>query len=206
MAQAIVTLKTHYRRRPRLITDSEKRGLSIYVLRANTVTQMENFLVDSVPPQRQAMTPIWYGQAVAGGRASHQVGFEREKTISTSNRKPRRFASASINWRDKRICNRPASVTNRGVMSLSSAMQLSGLLRFRDTLHAHTVARRRRQSVPITATHSLTTQWRLRIPDYRPAKRSPSIPDYADEHQDALELACATKSPVWTSPILPLPH
>lgn len=45
-AQAIVTLKTHYRRRPRLITDGEKRGLSIYVLRANTVTQMENFLVD----------------------------------------------------------------------------------------------------------------------------------------------------------------
>ena len=46
LAQAIVTLKTHYRRRPRLITDGEKRGLSIYVLRANTVTQMENFLVD----------------------------------------------------------------------------------------------------------------------------------------------------------------
>ncbi len=45
-AEAIVTLKTHYRRRPRLITDGEKRGLSIYVLRANTVTQMENFLVD----------------------------------------------------------------------------------------------------------------------------------------------------------------
>lgn len=45
-AQAIVTLKTHYRRRPRLISDGEKRGLSIYVLRANTVTQMENFLVD----------------------------------------------------------------------------------------------------------------------------------------------------------------
>ncbi len=45
-AAAIVTLKTHYRRRPRLITDGEKRGMSIYVLRANTVTQMENFLVD----------------------------------------------------------------------------------------------------------------------------------------------------------------
>ena len=45
-AEAIVTLKTHYRRRPRLISDGEKRGLSIYVLRANTVTQMENFLVD----------------------------------------------------------------------------------------------------------------------------------------------------------------
>ena len=45
-AEAIVTLKTHYRRRPRLIDDGEKRGMSIYVLRANTVTQMENFLVD----------------------------------------------------------------------------------------------------------------------------------------------------------------
>ena len=44
--EAIVTLKTHYRRRPRLISDGEKRGLSIYVLRANTVTQMENFLID----------------------------------------------------------------------------------------------------------------------------------------------------------------
>ncbi len=45
-AEALVTLKTHYRRRPRMITDGEKRGLSIYVLRANTVTQMENFLLD----------------------------------------------------------------------------------------------------------------------------------------------------------------
>lgn len=45
-AEAMVTLKTHYRRRPRLIADGEKQGLSIYVLRANTVTQMENFLVD----------------------------------------------------------------------------------------------------------------------------------------------------------------
>ncbi len=44
--EAIVTLKAHYRRRPRLISDGEKRGLSIYVLRANTVTQMENFLLD----------------------------------------------------------------------------------------------------------------------------------------------------------------
>lgn len=45
-AQAIVTLKNYYRRRPRLIVDAERRGVSIYVLRANTVTQMEDFLVD----------------------------------------------------------------------------------------------------------------------------------------------------------------
>lgn len=46
LAQAIVTLKNYYRRRPRLIVDAERQGVSIYVLRANTVTQMEDFLVD----------------------------------------------------------------------------------------------------------------------------------------------------------------
>jgi stage III sporulation protein SpoIIIAA len=45
-ADAVVTLKNYYRRRPKLILDAERQGLSIYVLRANTVTQMENFLID----------------------------------------------------------------------------------------------------------------------------------------------------------------
>jgi hypothetical protein len=45
-ADAVVTLKNYYRRRPRLIVDAERRGTPIYVLRANTVSQMENFLAD----------------------------------------------------------------------------------------------------------------------------------------------------------------
>ncbi|WP_337876706.1 AAA family ATPase [Elioraea sp.] len=45
-ADAIVTLKNYYRRRPKLIVDAERRGTPIYVLRANTQSQMENFLVD----------------------------------------------------------------------------------------------------------------------------------------------------------------
>jgi stage III sporulation protein SpoIIIAA len=45
-ADAIVTLKNYYRRRPKLIVDAERRGTPIYVLRANTVSQMENFLTD----------------------------------------------------------------------------------------------------------------------------------------------------------------
>jgi stage III sporulation protein SpoIIIAA len=45
-AQAVVTIKNFYRRRPRLIVDAERLGISIYVLRANTLTQMEDFLVD----------------------------------------------------------------------------------------------------------------------------------------------------------------
>jgi stage III sporulation protein SpoIIIAA len=45
-AQALVTLKNYYRRRPRLIVDAERAGVSIFVLRANTATQIEDFLVD----------------------------------------------------------------------------------------------------------------------------------------------------------------
>ena len=45
-AQALVTLKTYYRRHQKIVGDAEERGLPIYVLRANTVSQMENFLSD----------------------------------------------------------------------------------------------------------------------------------------------------------------
>lgn len=45
-SDAVVTLKNYYRRRPKLIVDAERRGMPIYVLRANTVSQMENFIID----------------------------------------------------------------------------------------------------------------------------------------------------------------
>jgi hypothetical protein len=45
-ANALVTLRTYYRDRQQTIVDAEHRGLPIYVLRANTVSQMEQFLTD----------------------------------------------------------------------------------------------------------------------------------------------------------------
>ena len=45
-ANALVTLKTYYRDRQQTIVDAEHRGMPIYVLRANTVAQMEQFLTD----------------------------------------------------------------------------------------------------------------------------------------------------------------
>ncbi len=45
-AQAVVTLRSYYRNRQQTILEAEQRGLSIYVLRANTVNQMEQFLAD----------------------------------------------------------------------------------------------------------------------------------------------------------------
>ena len=45
-AGVLITTKGFYRKRPRLIVDAERRGLPIYVLRANTVAQMEACLSD----------------------------------------------------------------------------------------------------------------------------------------------------------------
>jgi stage III sporulation protein SpoIIIAA len=43
-AEAVVTLTSYYRNRPRLLIEAEDDGIPIYVLRSNTVTQMENCL------------------------------------------------------------------------------------------------------------------------------------------------------------------
>jgi hypothetical protein len=43
-AEVLITLRTYYRNRQQVILEAEARGVTIYVLRANTVTQMEQAL------------------------------------------------------------------------------------------------------------------------------------------------------------------
>ncbi|HUF40134.1 MAG TPA: R3H domain-containing nucleic acid-binding protein [Anaerolineales bacterium] len=45
-ADVLVTLRSYYRKRQQTVVDAENRGMPIYVLRANTVKQMERFLMD----------------------------------------------------------------------------------------------------------------------------------------------------------------
>ncbi len=45
-ADVLLTLKNFYRRRPRVVSDAEQRGVPIYVLRSNTISQIEEFLID----------------------------------------------------------------------------------------------------------------------------------------------------------------
>jgi stage III sporulation protein SpoIIIAA len=45
-ANVLVTLRSYYRDRQQTVMDAEQRGMPIYVLRANTVNQMEQFLSD----------------------------------------------------------------------------------------------------------------------------------------------------------------
>lgn len=45
-ANAVITLKNYYRKRPPVVTDAERRGVPVYVLRSNTIAQMEGLLED----------------------------------------------------------------------------------------------------------------------------------------------------------------
>ena len=45
-ANALMTLKSFYRKRPQPITEAERLGVPVYVLRSNTLNQMESSLVD----------------------------------------------------------------------------------------------------------------------------------------------------------------
>ena len=48
-ADLVMTLKNYYRQKPQPLRDAEARGISVYVLRANTATQMEHVLSSLVP-------------------------------------------------------------------------------------------------------------------------------------------------------------
>jgi hypothetical protein len=45
-ADVLVTLRTYYRNREQTVIEAESRGMPIYVLRANSVSQVEQFIGD----------------------------------------------------------------------------------------------------------------------------------------------------------------
>jgi len=45
-ADALFTLRVYYRKRPQVISDAERHGVPIYVLRNNTVVQIESYLAE----------------------------------------------------------------------------------------------------------------------------------------------------------------
>ncbi|KPL77656.1 ATPase AAA [Ornatilinea apprima] len=67
-ADVLITLRTYYRNRQRTILDAEARGMPIYVLRANTVAQMEQALAEIFNLQVDRSEADW--EQVANSTAS----------------------------------------------------------------------------------------------------------------------------------------
>ena len=57
-ADVLITAKAYYRQRPKAISDAEHQNIPIYVLRSNSVTQMENCLADLFNLNNSETTPF----------------------------------------------------------------------------------------------------------------------------------------------------
>jgi stage III sporulation protein SpoIIIAA len=57
-ADALITARTYYRRRPRVIIKAEEKGIPVHVLRSNTVNNMENALIDLFELGGQQVDPV----------------------------------------------------------------------------------------------------------------------------------------------------
>ena len=62
-ADVLVTLRAYYRKRQRPIVDAEQRGMPVYVLKANTAGQLQQFLSDlfnlsAIPPDNYTEEPV----------------------------------------------------------------------------------------------------------------------------------------------------
>ncbi len=75
-AQVLVTLRSYYRSRQHPVVEAENRGMPIYVLRANTVNQMQHFLSDLYNLSTSATRRAWYGTCHAKYPGSHRCCIE----------------------------------------------------------------------------------------------------------------------------------
>ena len=119
-ADAVVTLKNYYRRRPKVITDAERRGMPIYVLRANTVSQMENFLSVMFIVLRRAI-PATLLRSLCLRRSKLLCEFAPARRWLSSNHRHRMFASNNTISRNGRMCL--ARVTVKPIIGTSASLQ-----------------------------------------------------------------------------------
>jgi stage III sporulation protein SpoIIIAA len=80
-ADVLVTLRSYYRKRQKLISDAENRRMPTYVLRANTVSQMESFLSDLFNLEATTMDDPNLSEAMDETRRSIQVVLNGARSI-----------------------------------------------------------------------------------------------------------------------------
>jgi stage III sporulation protein SpoIIIAA len=84
-AEVLITTKGFYRKRPRVVADAERRGLPVYVLRANTVSQMEACLRDLFDLESGSSDPLRQGQQEAEEAIRQVLGGVPQVTLSPQN-------------------------------------------------------------------------------------------------------------------------
>jgi stage III sporulation protein SpoIIIAA len=83
-ADVLVTLRSYYRRRQKVISDAENRRIPTYVLRSNTVTQMESFLSDLFNLETTTMDDPSLAEAMEETRRSIQSVLNGARSVDLS--------------------------------------------------------------------------------------------------------------------------
>ena len=82
-ADIVMTLKNYFRQKPQPIADAERQNVPIYVLRSNTVTQMEQYLLD-VFQLRRDDPDIVFDSAMRETQVAIQRLLKGEKSVELS--------------------------------------------------------------------------------------------------------------------------
>jgi len=80
-AEVLVTLRSYYRKRQRIITDAENRNIPIYVLRSNTINQMQQFLGDLFNLYIEELDGAEMGSVVEETRAAINAVMNGERWV-----------------------------------------------------------------------------------------------------------------------------
>jgi stage III sporulation protein SpoIIIAA len=83
-ADVLVTLRSYYRKRQKLISDAENKRMPTYVLRANTVSQMESFLSDLFNLEATSVDDPALADAMEETRHSIQAVLNGARSIDLS--------------------------------------------------------------------------------------------------------------------------
>lgn len=90
-ADAVLTLKNYYRRRPQPLNDAERRGVPIYVLRSNTVNQIESCLADIFGLDVAALDPMAIAMRETEEAIHRVLSGQKSVDLSPRNSYIRRF-------------------------------------------------------------------------------------------------------------------
>ncbi|MCS7061873.1 MAG: R3H domain-containing nucleic acid-binding protein [Anaerolineae bacterium] len=81
-ADVLITAKAYYRQRPKIISEAEHLNIPIYVLRSNSLTQMENCLADLFSLSSSESTP--YEEAIAESEMAVRRVLAGERMVDLS--------------------------------------------------------------------------------------------------------------------------
>lgn len=90
-ASLFVTTKQYYRKRPRIVVDAERRGIPLYVLRANTTTQMEALLGDTFGLTEKELDPMTRAMGEAENAISRVLNGEQSINLTPQDALIRRY-------------------------------------------------------------------------------------------------------------------